>query len=141
MTTSPKRRMTAIVLLPLEMSMPTEFICIPPICKSQPESIFSHCRFNLLGDTNSMAQPAQIERCNKGMADSLSFGHKSPRRNWSASCSPYCSLGTRWKESRTGCPAFLSKFIVIGGIKLPGNQIPCTADDLYRLLCRYRIPP
>ena len=62
-----------------------------------------------------MAQPAQIERRNKGMADSLSFGHRSPRRNWSASCSPYCSLGTRWKESRTGCPAFLSKFIVIGG--------------------------
>ena len=28
-----------------------------------------------------------------------------------------------------------------GGIELPGNQIPCTADDLYRLLCRYRIPP
>ena len=24
---------------------------------------------------------------------------------------------------------------------MPGNQIPCTADDLYRLLCRYRIPP
>ena len=49
------------------------------------------------------------------MADSLSNGHKSPRRDWSASCSPYCSLGTRWRESRTGCPAFLSKFIVIGG--------------------------
>ena len=32
--------MTATVLLPLEMSMPTEFICIPPICESQPESIF-----------------------------------------------------------------------------------------------------
>ena len=45
----------------------------------QPESIFSHCRFNLLGDANSKAQPAQIERCNKGMADSLSVGHISPR--------------------------------------------------------------
>ena len=75
---------------------------------------FSHCRFNLLGDANSMAQPAQIERCNKGMADSLSIGHRSPRSTWSASCSPYCSLGKRWKESRTGSPAFLSKFIVIG---------------------------
>ena len=63
-----------------------------------------------------MAQPAQIERCNKGMADSLSFGHGSPRRHWSASCSPYCSLGMRRKGSRTGCPTFLSKFIVIGGI-------------------------
>src|SRR5699024_8546751 len=63
-----------------------------------------------------VAQPAQIERCNKRMADSLSNGHKSPRRDWSASCSPYCSLGTRWRESRTGCPAFLSKFIVIGGM-------------------------
>ena len=63
-----------------------------------------------------MAQPAQIERCNKGMADSLCYGQRSPRRHWSASCSPYCSLGTRWKESRTGCPAFLSKFIVIGVI-------------------------
>ena len=62
-----------------------------------------------------MAQPAQIERCNKGMADSLCIGHGSPRRYWSASCSPYCSLGMRWKESRTGCPTFLSKFIVIGG--------------------------
>ena len=49
------------------------------------------------------------------MANSLSNGHKSPRRQGSASCSSYCSLGTRWKESRTGCPAFLSKFIVIGG--------------------------
>ena len=28
-------------------------------------------------------------------------------------CSPYCSLGMRRKESRTGYPAFLSKFIVI----------------------------
>ena len=45
----------------------------------QPESIFSHCRFNLLGDANSKAQPAQIERCNKGMADSLSVGYISPR--------------------------------------------------------------
>ena len=75
---------------------------------------FSHCRFNLLGDTNSMAQPAQIERCNKRMANSLSSGHKSPRSDWSASCSSYCSLGTRWKGSRTGCPASLSKYIVIG---------------------------
>ena len=32
------------------------------------------------------------------------------------SCSPYCSLGKRRKGSRTGCPAFLSKFIVIGMI-------------------------
>src|SRR5699024_10742388 len=64
-----------------------------------------------------VAQPAQIERCNKRMANSLSNGHKSPRRQGSASCSSYCSLGTRWKESRTGCPAFLSKFIVIGGDK------------------------
>ena len=113
MTTSPKGRMTAIVLLPLEMSMPTEFICIPPtrICNRNPS--FSHCRFNLLGDANSMAQPAQIERCNKGMTDSLSVGHGSPRSDRSASCSPYCSLGMRRKESRTGCPAFLSKFIVI----------------------------
>ena len=51
------------------------------------------------------------------MANSLSNGHKSPRRQGSASCSSYCSLGTRWKESRTGCPAFLSKFIVIEGDK------------------------
>ena len=40
MTTSPKGRMTEIVLLPLEMSMPTEFVCIPPIYKSQPKPIF-----------------------------------------------------------------------------------------------------
>ena len=50
------------------------------------------------------------------MANSLSHGHISPRSDWSASCSSYCSLGTRWRESRTGCPAFLSKFIVIGVI-------------------------
>ena len=49
----------------------------------------------------------------KRMADSLSVGHSSPVRYWSASCSSYCSLGTRWKEGRTGCPVFLSKFIVI----------------------------
>ena len=112
--------------------MPTEFICIPPICESQPESIFSHCRFNLLGDANSMAQPAQIERCNKGMTDSLSVGHGSPRSDRSASCSPYCSLGMRRKESRTGYPAFLSKFIVIavnksiafsGGKKITGIRL------------------
>ena len=30
------------------------------------------------------------------------------KSGWSASCSPYCSLGMRWKESRTGCPTFLS---------------------------------
>ena len=62
-----------------------------------------------------MAQPAQIERYNKRMADSLSYGHTSPRRWWSAGCSSYCSLGTRWKESRTGGPASLSNFIVIDG--------------------------
>ena len=55
-TTSPKGRMTAIMLLPLETSMPTQFIHIPPtqrICNRK--SIFSRCRFNLLGDTNSPA--------------------------------------------------------------------------------------
>nr|DAH34104.1 MAG TPA: hypothetical protein [Caudoviricetes sp.] len=51
------------------------------------------------------------------MANSLSHGHTSPRSDWSASCSSHCSLGTRWRESRTGCPAFLSKFIVIGVMK------------------------
>jgi len=47
------------------------------------------------------------------MANSLGYGLKSPSLSWLASCSPYCSLGKRWKESRTGGPAFLSKFIVI----------------------------
>ena len=115
MTTSPNGRMAATVLLPLETSMPTEFMYLPPIqiCNRNPS--FSRCRFNLLGDANSMAQPAQIERYNKRMANSLSCGHESPRRMWLASCSSYCSLGTRWKGSRTGCPASLSKYIVIGG--------------------------
>lgn len=74
--TSPKGRMTAIVLLPLEMSMPTEFIYLPPIqiCNRNPS--FSHCRFSLLGDTNSKAQPAQIERCNKGI-DGVADGQMS----------------------------------------------------------------
>ena len=95
--------------------MPTEFIHIPPIQSIRNRNpSFSHCRFNLLGDTNSMAQPAQIERYNKRMANSLSCGHESPRRMWLASCSSYYSLGTRWKGSRTGCPASLSKYIVIG---------------------------
>lgn len=66
---------------------------------------------------HSMAQPAQIERCNKRMADSLSHGLISPRSEWSASFSSHCSLGTRWRESRTGCSAFLSKFIVIDRIR------------------------
>ena len=97
----------------LSWSLP--YASLPSVnCNRNPS--FSHCRFNLLGDANSMAQPAQIERCNKRMADSLINGHLSPRTCWSASCSPYCSLGMRWKESRTGCPAFLSKFIVIGGM-------------------------
>ena len=58
MATSPKGRMAATVLLPLETSMPTEFMHLPPIqiCNRNPS--FSRCRFNLLGDTNSMAQPA-----------------------------------------------------------------------------------
>ena len=30
----------------------------------------------------------------------------------------YLDQGKRWKESRTGCPAFLSKFIVIGVITI-----------------------
>ena len=30
----------------------------------------------------------------------------------------YLDQGERWKESRTGCPAFLSKFIVIGVITI-----------------------
>src|SRR5699024_8284886 len=34
-----------------------------------------------------------------------------------------CSLGARWRESRTGCPAFLSKFIVIGGIRLIDEDV------------------
>ena len=67
-------------------------------CNRNPS--FSHCRFNLLGDTNSMAQPAQIERRNKGMADSLIDGHRSPRKESSTSCFPYCSLGKRWKEAQ-----------------------------------------
>ena len=97
----------------LSWSLPYAFL---PSVNYNRNPSFSHCRFNLLGDANSKAQPAQIERCNKGMADSLCYGHRSPRRHWSASCSPYCSLGMRWKESRTGCPAFLSKFIVIGEV-------------------------
>ena len=114
--------MTAIMLFPFETSMPTEFIHIPPIQMIRNRNpSFSHCRFNLLGDTNSMAQPAQIERYNKRMANSLSCGHESPRRCRLASCSSYCSLGTRWKGSRTGCPASLSKYIVIGGEFCEGN--------------------
>ena len=46
----------------------------------------------------------------------LICGYVNPRYNWSASCSSYCSLGTRRKEHRTGCPVFLSKLIVIGTI-------------------------
>ena len=119
-TTSPKGRMTAIMLFPLETSMPTQFIHIPPIqriCNRNPSFLAAdsiYCVTRTL--RHPVAQPAQIERCNKRMADSLSNGHESPRRRWSASCSSHCSLGTRWRESRTGCPAFLSKFIVIGVI-------------------------
>ena len=40
----------------------------------------------------------------------------------------------RWKESRTGCPAFLSKFIVIGG----NNVIPFP-DKKYSII--YADPP
>ena len=34
------------------------------------------------------------------MTDSLSNGHRSPRSEWSDSCSFYCSLGTRWKKAQ-----------------------------------------
>jgi hypothetical protein len=53
-TISPKgKSMTAIMLLPLETSMPTQFTFIPQykICNRNPS--FSRFRFNLLGDTNS----------------------------------------------------------------------------------------
>ena len=56
------------------------------------------------------------------MADSLFFGLVSPRSDRSASCSSHCSLGTRRKKSRTGCPAFLSKFIVIGVVLLKSES-------------------
>ena len=36
----------------------------------------------------------------------------------------------RWKESRTGCPAFLSKFIVIGVIEIPYVNVP---NDLSKI--------
>ena len=39
-TISPKGRMTAIMLLPLETSTPTQFTFIPPIQNLQPEPIF-----------------------------------------------------------------------------------------------------
>lgn len=103
--------------------MPTQFIHIPPtqrICNRNPSSLAAdsiYCVTRTL--RHPVAQPAQIERCNKRMADSLSIGHRSPRRYWSASCSSHCSLGTRWKEGWTGCPAFLSKFIVTGGYDMP----------------------
>src|SRR5699024_10012214 len=119
--------MTAIMLFPLEISMPTQFIHIPPIqriCNRNPSFLAADSIYWVTRTLrHPVAQPAQIERCNKRMADSLSNGHKSPRRDRSASCSPYCSLGTRWRESRTGCPAFLSKFIVIGGIRLIDEDV------------------
>ena len=46
------------------------------------------------------------------MANSLPRGRRSLGNQSSAGCSSYCGLGTRWRGSRTGCPAFLSKFIV-----------------------------
>lgn len=67
------------------------------------------------------------------MANSLSSGHGSPRGDRSASCSSYCSLGTRWRESRTGCPAFLSKFIVIEVRKLNQKQYAAFAADVKTL--------
>ena len=128
-TTSPKGRMTAIMLFPLEISMPTQFIHIPPIqriCNRNPSFLAADSIYWVTRTLrHPVAQPAQIERCNKRMADSLSNGHRSPRREWSASCSSYCSLGTRWKGNRTGCPASLSKFIVIGWNRYdedPANQ-------------------
>ena len=63
------------------------------------------------------------------MANSLSHGHTSPRSDWSASCSSHCSLGTRWRESRTGCPAFLSKFIVIDS-EIELHHAELVTDDL-----------
>ena len=117
--------------------MPTQFIHIPPIqriCNRNPSFLTADSIYWVTRTLrHPVAQPAQIERCNKRMADSLSGGHRSPRRDWSASCSSYCSLGTRWRESRTGCPAFLSKFIVIGGIPPPlrsaGPHLAAPAAD------------
>ena len=66
------------------------------------------------------------------MADSLFFGLVSPRSDRSASCSSHCSLGTRRKKSRTGCPAFLSKFIVIvvKRIELKPTDIDVKFEDV-----------
>ena len=104
--------MTAIMLLPLETSMPTQFIHIPPIqriCNRNPSFLAADSIYWVTRTLrHPVAQPAQIERCNKRMADSLFFGHGSPRGDRSASCSSHCSLGTRWKESLLGHPPLQS---------------------------------
>ena len=48
------------------------------------------------------------------MANSLDCGIQISRGKRSAGCPSYCSLGMRWKESRTDCClAFLFKYLVI----------------------------
>lgn len=52
-TSSAKERMMVVMLLLLEISMPTQFTFIPSIQSLHRNPSFSHCRLNLLGDANS----------------------------------------------------------------------------------------
>lgn len=47
------------------------------------------------------------------MADSLLPGLYSPRKEWPASCSSYCSFGTRRTKPPAGCRGFQPNYIVI----------------------------
>ena len=60
------------------------------------------------------------------MADSLDDGHLSPRVEWSASCSPYCSFGARRTKPPAGCRGFQPNYIVIGT-----SSIFCSAKNLH----------
>lgn len=64
---SPKGHITVTVLLLLEMSMPTEFMVLPPIQICNWNLSCSRCRFNLLGDVNSYGSNLlKPNRYNKG---------------------------------------------------------------------------
>ena len=54
-TTSPKGRMIATMLFPLDTSIPTAFICVPPVklIFAIGDHLFTHCRFNLPSNTNA----------------------------------------------------------------------------------------
>jgi hypothetical protein len=88
--------MTATMLFPLETSIPTAFINIPPTLNSRNRRpSFSHCRLNLLCYMNARLNLPKPNAATRGWLTVSATDVKIPREDCQANYSPYCSLGMR----------------------------------------------